>query len=67
MGCVNLNCRKMKLLDPYYVSILPSLTPLQGTWSVVDNCITLNRDAPGSSANGNISLCVFSDEEVKEF
>ena len=33
----------------------------------MDNCITLDRDAPGSSANGNISLCVFSDEEVKEF
>jgi len=37
---------------------------IKGEWSVVDNCITLNRAAPGSSANGNISLCVFSDQEI---
>ena len=60
-----LNCR-MKVVDPYYYVCIFS-SPIQGTWSVVNNCITLNRDAPGSSANGNISLCVFSDEQVKEY
>ena len=55
------------ILPPFTLplSFHPSLVPsLQGEWSVVDNCITLNRAAPGSSANGNISLCVFSDQEV---
>ncbi len=39
-----------------------SFAGVKGSWTVSNNCITLNRDAVGSSANGNISLCPFSSD-----
>ena len=41
---------------------------LQTHWSTDSECLTVNRNTPGYSTNGNMSLCAYSsDKNVSEY